>query len=100
MKYIKTYTELFALVGRADAVLYSYILNQAEHQKTDTPSIEQTYLQQVFCESKYKISKSLQNLKNYGLIDYERSCLNKKGKMYTTTIFKLLYKIKENEYNV
>lgn len=98
--YTKTYDELYYLVGRADAVLYSFILRQAETQGTNTPLIEQTYLQNTFGESKYIIKKSLQNLKDKGLLDFERTYKHVNGKAYTTTKFTLLYQIGSKEETI
>ena len=95
-RYFKSYFELFDVTRNPlDALVYSFILNQAEFQKTDNPKIEQTFIQSTLKMSEYQVMRCLKELKEDGLLDYTRDYNNFKGKNYTTTKFTLKYEFKQ-----
>lgn len=94
--YIKTYVELFdATRSGLHALVYSFILNQAEYQKTNNPKIEQTFIQKSLNLGRKIVERILKELKEDGLIDYTKGYNYAGGKAYTTTKFTLKYEFKQ-----
>lgn len=94
--YIKTYVELFdATRSGLHALVYSFILNQSEYQKTNNPKIEQTFIQKSLNLGRKIVERILKELKEDGLIDYTKGYNYAGGKAYTTTKFTLKYQLQE-----
>lgn len=97
-KFIKTYVELFEVTRNPfDAILYSFILNQGEIQKTNEPKIEQTHLQETFNVGRRVITRSLTELQEDGLIEFTKDYNCKGKKKYITTKFTLKYQLQEEQ---
>lgn len=79
------------------AFVYSFLLNEGERQRTNTPYVEQKYIMEQLNLTRRKIDSILNDLREDGIIDFSLGYNCVKGYKYRTTKFTLKYQLNESK---
>ena len=97
-RFLKTdYSLMKSFRSGFHAFVYSFLLNEGERQRTNTPYVEQKYIMEQLNLTRRKIDSILNDLREDGIIDFSLGYNCVKGYKYRTTKFTLKYQLNESK---